>query len=90
MRFWFNKKKEFNIDDCVPMTLEEVDATRKKIQDIFDPYIGGDKKDNINTFRRVADKYGVYYLTLEKFYYGEKQSIRVAAKLVKKLKEAGI
>ena len=45
MRFWF-KKKEFNIDDCVPMTLEEVDATRKKIQDIFDPYIGGDKKDN--------------------------------------------
>jgi len=89
MRFWF-KKKEFNIDDVVPVTVAEVAVYRKKIQTLLDPYISDDEKNNKKIFRKFASKVGGYQLSIEKFFYGADVSYPIMAKLVKKLKEAGI
>ena len=45
MSDWF-KKKEFSIDDCVPVTIKEVEIYRKKIRTLLEPYIGENEKDN--------------------------------------------
>ena len=93
MRFWFNKKKEFNIDDCVPVTIKEIEVYRKKIQAVMKPYlIAGVEGRKINTkmFRQVATKFDVFHGSLEKFVYEEDTSYPVMAKLVKKLKDAGL
>ena len=48
MSDWF-KKKEFSIDDCVPVTIKEVEIYRKKIRyELFwKPYIGDNASKKI-------------------------------------------
>jgi len=90
---WFNNKKEFNIDDCVPVTVAEVEVYREKIQNVMKPYLAdglSNRKNNNKTFRQVALKFNVFHGSLEKFVYEEDTSYYVMAKLVKKLKEAGL
>ena len=81
---WF-KKKEFSIDDCVPVNIKEVEdqkiqAVKQRVQ----------QADIINTkmFRQVATN--LMFFILEKFVYEEDTSYPVMAKLVKKLKDAGL
>ena len=95
-------KKKFNIDDCVPVTINEIHIYKNKIQKIMKPYLVQEsqekygrqhtenKKENIKIIRRVADKYKIYWPSLYKFIFEEEQSYTIKAKLVKKLKDAGL
>ena len=89
---WFRKKEIDTsfVDNCVPVTIKEVEVYRKKIRTLLEPYIGDNEKDNRKLFRKVGSKYGIYPLTLEKFYHDDNNSYPVMAKLVKKLKDAGL
>jgi len=95
-------KKKFNIDDCMPVTIDEIHIYKNKIQKIMKPYLVQEsqekygrqhtenKKENIKIIRRVADKYKIYWRSLYKFIFEEEQSYVIKAKLVKKLKDAGL
>ena len=89
---WFRKKEIDTsfVNNCVPVTIKEVEVYRKKIRTLLEPYIGDNEKDNRKLFRKVGSKYGIYPLTLEKFYHDDNNSYLVMAKLVKKLKDAGL
>ncbi len=95
-------KKKFNIDDCVPVTIDEIHIYKNKIQKIMKPYLvqesqekygrqhTDNKKENIKIIRRVADKYEIFWGSLYKFIFEEELSYTIKAKLVKKLKDAGL
>ena len=89
---WFRKKEIDTsfVDSCVPVTIKEVKIYRKKIQTLLGPYIGDNETDNKKLFRKIGNRYGIYPLTLEKFYYDDGNSYVVMAKLVKKLKDLGL
>tara|TARA_R100001015_G_C4516419_1_gene86626 strand:+ start:43 stop:342 length:300 start_codon:yes stop_codon:yes gene_type:complete len=92
-------KKKFNIDDCVPVTIDEIHIYQNKIQKIMQPYLVQEKngrqyidnkKENIKIIRKVAEKYKIFWGSLYKFIFEEELSYTIMAKLVKKLKDAGL
>jgi predicted ABC-type ATPase len=86
----------------VPVTIDEIHIYKNKIQKIMKPYLVQDskekygrqhtdnKKENIKIIRRVADKYEIFWGSLYKFIFEEELSYTIKAKLVKKLKDAGL
>ena len=84
------REREFDMNDVVPVTVAEVAVYRKKIQTLLDPYIGDDEKNNKKIFRKFAAKVGGHTTSIEKFFYGVDASYPIMAKLVKKLKDAGL
>ena len=95
----FFSKKKFNIDDCVPATIDEIHVYRNKLKKIMKPYLVEEKtgrqyidnkKENIKIIRRVALKYEIFWGSLYKFIFEEELSYTIMAKLVKKLKDAGL